>query len=227
MGFAGAAVDRWVAARNRLLAAPAFQRFAVSFPPFRPIARQRSRQLFDLLAGFAYSQVLYATVKLGLIEMLAERALPLTALSQRTGWPAERLERLLKAAASLQVLGRTSTGDYTLGIHGAALAGNPWIARFITHHHLLYEDLADPLALLSGEKKDNKLKDFWNYSSTPHAAEYTALMAGAGADPTPDRSRGRSRPRQARRQRRHPWRLVPDRRAPQGSGCRHPHPHRA
>ena len=77
MGFAGAAVDRWVAARNRLLAAPAFQRFAVSFPPFRPIARQRSRQLFDLLAGFAYSQVLYATVKLGLIEMLAERALPL------------------------------------------------------------------------------------------------------------------------------------------------------
>ena len=179
MGFAGAAVDRWVAARNRLLAAPAFQRFAVSFPPFRPIARQRSRQLFDLLAGFAYSQVLYATVKLGLIEMLAERALPLTALSQRTGWPAEHLERLLKAAASLQVLGRTSTGDYTLGIHGAALAGNPWIARFITHHHLLYEDLADPLALLSGEKKDNKLKDFWNYSSTPHAAEYTALMAAS------------------------------------------------
>jgi demethylspheroidene O-methyltransferase len=179
MGFAGAARDRWVAARNRLLAAPAFQKFAVSFPPFRPIARQRSRQLFDLLAGFAYSQVLYATVKLGLIEMLAGQALPLSALSHRTGWPAERLERLLKAAASLQVLGRTSTGDYTLGIHGAALAGNPWIARFITHHHLLYQDLADPLALLSGEKKDNTLKDFWNYSSTPHAAEYTALMAAS------------------------------------------------
>ena len=168
-----------MAARNRLLAAPAFQKFAVSFPPFRPVSRQRSRQLFDLLAGFAYSQVLYATVKLGLIEMLKERPLALPALAARIGWPPERLERLLKAAVSLKILERTSTGDYTLGIHGAALAGNPWIARFITHHHLLYEDLADPLPLLSGEKKDSKLKDFWNYSATPHAAEYTALMAAS------------------------------------------------
>ena len=90
-----------------------------------------------------------------------------------------RLERLLKASVSLKILEMTSTGDYTLGIHGAALAGNPWIARFITHHHILYEDLADPLPLLSGEKKDSKLKDFWNYSETPHAAEYTALMAAS------------------------------------------------
>lgn len=179
MGLLGRAFDRWVAARNSLLAAPVFQKFAVSFPLFRPISRQRSRQLFDLLAGFAYSQVLYATVKLGLIEMLKERALPLPSLAARAGWPAEKLERLLKAAVSLKILERTSTGDYTLGIHGAALAGNPWIARFITHHHILYEDLADPIPLLSGEKKNSKLKDFWNYSETPHAAEYTALMAAS------------------------------------------------
>ena len=79
----------------------------------------------------------------------------------------------------MKILELTSTGAYTLGIHGAALAGNPWIARFITHHHLLYQDLADPLPLLSGEKKDSSLKDFWNYSATPHAAEYTALMAAS------------------------------------------------
>ena len=94
MGLAGEAFDRWVAARNRLLAAPAFQKFALSFPLFRPISRQRSRQLFDLLAGFAYSQVLYATVKLGLVEMLAEHPLPLHAIAARLGWPPERLERL-------------------------------------------------------------------------------------------------------------------------------------
>ena len=34
------------------------------------------------------------------------------------------------------------------------------------------------LALLSGEKTDSKLKDFWNYGR-PHAAEYTALMAAS------------------------------------------------
>lgn len=179
MGLAGAALDHWRGVRNRLLATPAFQKFAVSFPPFRPIARQRSRQLFDLLAGFAYSQVLYATVKLGLVETLAPQPLSLTALAARAGWPPDRLERLLKAAVSLKILERTSTGDYTLGIHGAALAGNPWIARFVTHHHILYEDLSDPLALLSGARKDTRLKEFWNYGDTPHAASYTALMAAS------------------------------------------------
>jgi demethylspheroidene O-methyltransferase len=179
MSLLGRAFDRWVAARNRLLAAPAFQSFAVAFPPFRPVSRSRSRQLFDLLAGFTYSQILYTVVKLGLVDMLKERPLGLAPLAARTGWTADRLERLLKAAVSLKLLERTSTGDYTLGIHGAALAGNPWIARFITHHHLLYDDLADPIALLSGEKKDNKLKDFWNYEEAAHAADYTALMAAS------------------------------------------------
>ncbi len=179
MGLAGRAVDGWVRIRNRLLAAPAFQSFALAFPPFRTISRSRSRQLFDLLAGFAYSQVLYTTVKLGLVEMLREHPLEPAAIAARIGWPTDKAERLLKAAAGLSILERTSTGSYTLGIHGAALAGNPWIARFITHHHLLYDDMADPIALLSGEKKDNKLKDFWNYTSTEHAAGYTALMAAS------------------------------------------------
>lgn len=179
MGLAGAAADRWRSFRNSLLASPRFQKFAVEFPLFRPIARRRSRALFDLLAGFTYSQVLYATVKLGLIDMLQGQPLSLTDLAARTGWPAARLETFLKASVSLEILEKTSSGAYTLGQHGAALAGNPWIAKFIAHHHLLYDDLADPLALFSGEKKDNKLKDFWNYSATPHAASYTALMAAS------------------------------------------------
>jgi demethylspheroidene O-methyltransferase len=187
MGIAGLALDRWRAVRNGLLASPAFQRFAVEFPPFRPVSRQRSRQLFDLLAGFAYSQILYSTVKLGLIEMLRPGPLSCAAIAARAGWSADRMERLLKAAAALQLLEVTSRGDYTLGIHGAALAGNPWIAKFIAHHHLLYEDLADPVALLSGATSPNKLKGFWGYSGhqaadsvdSANAAAYTALMAAS------------------------------------------------
>ena len=184
MGFAGRVVDRWLSLRNSLLAAPAFQKFAIDFAPFRPISRSRSRQLFDLLAGFSYSQILYATVKLGLVEMLQPAPLSAAQIAARAGWKVERMERLLKAAASLKLLERTSTGDYTLGIHGAALAGNPWIAKFITHHHLLYEDLADPVALLSGENNPGKLKGFWGYSGAQdvdgaNAAQYTALMAAS------------------------------------------------
>jgi hypothetical protein len=41
--------------------------------------------------------------------------------------------------------------DYTLGIHGAALAGNPWIAKFIEHHHLLYAILRSAGRSAAGE----------------------------------------------------------------------------
>ena len=189
MGFAGRAFDQWLAIRNRLLASDRFQKFALDFPPFRPVSRARSRQLFDLLAGFTYSQVLFATVKLGLIDILSGQPLSAAAVAARCGWAPERMERLLKAAAALQILERTSDGHFTLGIHGAALAGNPWIAKFIAHHHLLYDDLADPVALLSGEKKQNKLKDFWGYSGHDsadsvdgsNAAPYTELMAASQA----------------------------------------------
>lgn len=179
MSLLGRAADQWRSFRNGLLASPRFQKFAVDFPLFRPVSRARSRQLFDLLAGFTYTQVLYCTVKLGLIEMLQGQPLSSHAIAARIGWPVERTERLLKAAISLDILERTSTGEVTLGIHGAALAGNPWIARFITHHSLLYADLTDPIGVLSGTKKQNQLKDFWSYADQRHAADYTALMAAS------------------------------------------------
>ena len=83
-------MDQWRSVRNGLLSSPRFQKFAVDFPPFRPVSRSRSRQLFDLLAGFTYSQVLYCTVKLGLIEMLQGQPLSTAAIAARIG---ESLQR--------------------------------------------------------------------------------------------------------------------------------------
>jgi demethylspheroidene O-methyltransferase len=56
--------------RNRLLASPGFQRWAAAFPLTRPVARRHTRELFDLVAGFVYSQVLAACVALDLFEDL-------------------------------------------------------------------------------------------------------------------------------------------------------------
>jgi demethylspheroidene O-methyltransferase len=181
MSLWGRARDQWRELRNRLLASPRFQKFAIDMPPFRPIAQRRARALFDLLAGFAYSQILHTTVKLGLIEMLQSRPLSASDVAARIGWPQARCDRLIKAAVSLDILERTSSGLVTLGRHGAALAGNPWIARFVLHHDLLYSDLEDPIELLSGAKNDCKLKDFWSYGDQHNAAAYTALMAASQA----------------------------------------------
>ena len=54
--------------RDRVLASPRFQAWAAAMPLTRPIARKRARALFDLCAGFVYSQVLVACVRRELHE---------------------------------------------------------------------------------------------------------------------------------------------------------------
>jgi demethylspheroidene O-methyltransferase len=174
--------ERWLDWRNRRLRDIQFIDFSWKFPIARPIARRRSQALFDLVAGFVYSQVLYTCVRLGLFEMLADTPLEAEKIARRIGWPFANTERLLKAAAAIKLLEKHPGGRYGLGIHGAALLGNPWIAKFIAHHDLFYADLADPIALLRGDKSTTKLHDYWAYgrSSSPAAtAAYTALMAAS------------------------------------------------
>ena len=73
--------------RDRLLASPRFQRWAIGFPLTRWIARRRARALFDLCAGFVYSQVLLACVELRLFEHLAEGPQSLAALASSWALP--------------------------------------------------------------------------------------------------------------------------------------------
>ena len=51
-------IDRLRDWRNRTVARPGFQRWAAAFPLTRPTARRHAGELFDLVAGFVYSQVL-------------------------------------------------------------------------------------------------------------------------------------------------------------------------
>ncbi len=168
--------ERWLGLRNRLLADPAFQRWASAFPFTRPIARRRARELFDLCAGFVYSQILAACVELDLFRRLSEAPLGPGELARATGLPEAGALRLLKSAASLDLTERLPDGRYALGELGAALLGNGGVTEMIRHHAMLYRDLADPLALLRGTKAGTDLGAYWAY-------------ADAGAGPDPDRER--------------------------------------
>ncbi len=182
MSVFGRVQDHWRRFRNQLMGRVAFQNFATAFPLTRPMARLRSRQLFDLIAGFTYSQTLVACVELGLIERLARAPESLEGLALALGFAEHRLERLLKAAVSLQILERTSRGEYDLGIHGAALIGNPWIAGFIKHHHLLYRDLTDPVGVLRGGEGLTALQSYWAYTADQHGQETGAPEVSAYTD---------------------------------------------
>lgn len=155
--------DRWRSRIARLLASERFRHWAAGFPLTRPIARRRARALFDLCAGFVYSQILQACVQLRVFELLADGPRSAAELAPQLGLTLEAAERLLAAARALRLLAPASRGRYRLGELGAPLLGNRAITAMVEHHALLYADLRDPVALLRGERVRTALGDYWPY----------------------------------------------------------------
>lgn len=181
-------LQRWA---DRQVASPAFRRWAARFPLTRPIARRRASQLFDLVAGFSYTQVLLACVQLKLFDRLAQGPASIETLAPALQLPPEGCRRLLDAAVALRLLARRQRRGqpavYGLGPLGAPMVGNAAIAAMVEHHVLLYADLADPLAMLRATPGQGELARYWAYarSAQPNTlareqvADYSVLMAAS------------------------------------------------
>jgi demethylspheroidene O-methyltransferase len=175
----------WRALRNRLLGSARFQAWAARFPLTAWVARRRAAQLFDLCAGFVYTQVLLAAVRSGLLHAVAGTPQSPEALTEATGLAVDRLDGLLQATTALDLTERRDR-CFALGSQGAALLANPGILAMIEHHALLYPDLADPVALLRGARA-TALASYWAYSGNaaardlpqPAVERYSALMSGS------------------------------------------------
>ena len=149
-------------------------------------ARRRARALFDLCAGFTYSQTLVACERLGLIDFLLGSPASLTTIARHTNTNSKALSQLLQAACALDVL-RLHNGNYRLGAMGSSLAGNPGVRAMIAHHAYLYADLAMPEKLLAEPPQSGALKSYWAYAgaqdsnsgsgSTEQVSDYSELMA--------------------------------------------------
>jgi demethylspheroidene O-methyltransferase len=179
-----AAVERCLHWRDDMLARPAFHRWAAAFPLTRWIVRRRTRELFDITAGFVYSQVLSACVRLDLFAHLAAAPATTAELAARFDIPEAGLLHLLRAAEELRLLRRCADDRWALGDLGAASRGSPGIAAMVAHHDMLYRDLADPLALLR-DRRGASLADYWAYAGGATPAEsartdpYSELMASS------------------------------------------------
>jgi demethylspheroidene O-methyltransferase len=181
--------DRWRDWRNRTIADARFQRWAAAFPLTRPLARRHAGEVFDLVAGFVYSQVLLACVRLEVFDLLAAGSLPLDELARRVALTREAAERLVCAAAALELLERRAGERVALGRLGAPLVGNRAVTAMVEHHATLYADLADPLPLLRRECRP-AMAGYWPYAAADDAAspatlsaervaEYSALMSAS------------------------------------------------
>lgn len=169
----------WLA---RVIARPAFQRWAAAFPPTRPLVRAEGEALFDLVAGFCQSQALSALAALDVPARLLGGPVEAAALARACDVPPERMRVLLRAGAALGLL-RLRGERVALTRRGAALAGVPGLREMILHHDVLYRDLADPVAFFRGETSP-ELARYWPYvlgegGDPEAAARYSALMAGS------------------------------------------------
>jgi demethylspheroidene O-methyltransferase len=166
----GTRLNTW---RSRLVADARFQKWMAASPLTRRLAERKARALFDLCAGFVYSQILRACVQLDVFELLrgGPRDLAWLAAEMRLTVPAAR--RLLSGAAALRLLRELPGDRFALDDLGAAMNGNPAIAAFVEHHDLLYDDLKDPVALLRGEV-DTNLSRFWPYAANRPSAQSAA-----------------------------------------------------
>ena len=184
----GTLQDRFQDWVQRTVSRPGFRRWAAGFWLTRPLVRRRAGELFDLVAGFVYTQVLLACVRLDLFNRLGASG-PETAamLAARHGLPPRSMQRLLDAAVSLRLLATRRGGRYGLGTLGAPMVGNEALAAMVEHHAALYADLRDPVALLRDEGAGSAMSAYWPYASYPKAdelparavAEYSALMTAS------------------------------------------------
>ncbi len=177
---------RFLQWRNRILGSGRFQQLAARNPLLRPVARRRAAALFDLVAGFTYTQTLLAMVESGALERLALGATCSEQLAAEIHLSETATIRLLRAAVAIDLVEEAEPGWFVLGRHGAALQANSGAIAMIRHHRLLYADLTDPLALLSCEDRSGtRLAKFWRYAADAEgepdaraiAAEYSQLMA--------------------------------------------------
>ncbi len=158
---------------NTLVASPGFQAWASRFPLTRGTARREGEALFDIVAGFVHSQVLFALVELKILDALRSGPQTPKALSLTASVAPERMEVLLQAGAALGVLKRKRGKRFALSRRGAALVGVPGLTEMIRHHDVLYRDLSDPVAFLRGDTEP-ELAGLWPY------------VFGAGAEIAPD-----------------------------------------
>ncbi|MFN4987143.1 MAG: methyltransferase [Burkholderiales bacterium] len=178
----------WLTLRDRLLASESFHRFAAWFPLTRPIARREARALFDLVAGFVYSQILYACVRLNLFSILSAGPQSSERLAQQMQLSEDAAQRLLSAAASLRLVESRGPQLWGLGMLGGVMVSNAAVCALVEHHATLYADLRDPVALLRGET-NAVLAQYWPYAderatsptllTEERVAQYSQLMSAS------------------------------------------------
>lgn len=172
--------DVWLDFQEKCLTSQKFHDFAIRFPLTRPIVRKRQSELFDLVSGFVYSQILGSCVQLGLFQnpKLKTPGASLETISEITNLGLDETRRLMDGAVSLRLFEKRHD-LYRLGDLGAALSINKGVLAMIKHHGELYKDLVDPVSLLKSGRQETNLSRYWDYARNEDPASVEADKVSA------------------------------------------------
>jgi len=184
------ALSAWL---DKILTQPHIYRWALSNPITRWFTQYRTRQVFNLMAGFVHTQVLLGCVRLRILEHVMASPKTLAELSVLTQVHAAGLQRLVQSAVTLRLLEHRGQYRFGLGPLGAPIVSHPGIQAMIEHNQLLYQDMVDPVAILQ-ESWSGEMSQYWPYAQEkplPNApdvasdhnaqayARYSELMAAS------------------------------------------------
>ncbi len=173
--------ERWLLRRNAILADPRFQRWSMRLPLLRGTAQHHANEMFRVITGFVYTKTLTAVVDAGVVARLAAAPASTADLAAGAGLELPAMQRLLSAAASIDLVEALPGDRWTLGQRGAALSSNVGALAMIEHHKLFYADLADPLAMLRTGRGGGALAQFWSYAEAAGRGE-RASAADSGTE---------------------------------------------
>ena len=179
--------DRFLQWLERIYASPTIYKWSLLTPFTSWITKRRTQQIFDLMAGFVYSQVLLGCVRLDLFRMLQNAPADIKQIAQRVGLPEPAMQRLLLSAVALKLLECRRNGRFGLGPLGVPMALHTGIAAMVEHNDLLYRDMQNPIGFLNHAWKGS-MADYWPYAHDAQAAthadpekfsQYSDLMAAS------------------------------------------------
>ena len=167
--------------RNKLVSNPKFQAWASGVPLLKGFVRSDGEKIYDLMAGFVYTQTLLALVELNIFSFLKSGPLEILRLSEKVKIPADRLLILCRSAVAIGVLEQVDSKSFMLSRLGAAITGVTGLSEMIRHNRLFYQDLTDPVLLLRGDLNTNMSK-FWPYVLSTEKANIDPMTAEIYSD---------------------------------------------
>ena len=161
---------------NQWMASPTVYRMSVSNVFTRWFAVRRTKQVFDLMAGFVNFQVLFTCLKTGVLDAAYDSPLTLLELSKHTNLEEKNLEPLILSAVALGLLEHRGGGRFGIGPLGLPVIAYGGVRVMVEHNSVLYKDMVDTVGLI-GRKSKSEMNEYWPYAKFKNSINATQVTA--------------------------------------------------